>query len=135
MKKLILLTMAAFFLMACEPISQTQSIEVENEAITADFEQVISSITQDWLRSSPQSASSLGVSEDFAGGPYMSRLGRTGLAGRDETMKLTRSFVDRLENLETKMLTEQQQQMVEIQLFRYRQLVAIADLVDYGTPY
>ena len=25
--------------------------------------------------------------------------------------------------------------MVEIQLFRYRQLVAIADLVDYGTPY
>jgi uncharacterized protein (DUF885 family) len=136
-KKIILLTMAAFFLMACEPQnnSQTQSIAIESEAITADFEQVISGITQDWLRSSPQSASSLGVSEDFAGGPYMGRLGRTGLAGRDETMKLVRSFVDRLENLEAKTLTEQQQQMVEIQLFRYRQLVAISELVDYGTPY
>jgi uncharacterized protein (DUF885 family) len=136
-KKIILFTLASCFLMACEPKneSKTQSVAVEKETVTADFDQVITSITQDWLRSSPESASSLGVSEDFAGGSYLARLGLTGLAGRDETMKLVRSFVDRLENLKNTSLTEQQQQMVEIQLFRYRQLLTIADLVDYGTPY
>lgn len=129
--------MASFFLMACEPKidSPSQLVEVEKEIITSEFDQVINSITQDWLRSSPQSASSLGVSAAFAGGPYIARLGRTGLAGRDETISLTRSIVKRLENLQSSALTEQQQQIVEIQLFRYRQLITITDLVDYGTPY
>ena len=137
MKKILLLTVVSCFLLACEPKTEnlSQSAEVDSLAMSAEFDAVITRITQDWLRSSPESASYLGVSEEFAGGPYMGRLGLTGLAGRDETMRLTRSFVDSLEKLKTSALTAQQQQMVDIQLFRYRQLITIADLVDYGTPY
>lgn len=137
MNKMCLTVIISCFLLGCSPAKQSEvnSNEAETQAPIVNFDEVFKEITQDWLRSSPQSATSLGVSEEIAGGPYLSRLGRTGIEGRNETMKLVRSIVDRLENLQSTSLTAKQQQMVDIQLFRYRQLVAIASLVDYGTPY
>lgn len=131
MKKIIVLIAVSLLLVACEPANEIQT----KQTPAAGFDQVIADITRDWLRSSPESASSIGLSEKLAGGPYIDRLGQTGLAGRNKTMILVQSIVHRLENLSSTALTVHQQQMVEIQLFRYRQLLTIADLVDYGTPY
>jgi uncharacterized protein (DUF885 family) len=143
MKKILLFVFTSFILLGCTNPDDNRNTSrpvvepiVEAPATTPkEFQQVINDITRDWLRASPESASSLGVSEEIAGGPYLARLGKTGLAARKETMRLVGSFIERLEALDESLLSAQQQQIVEIQLFRYRQLVEIADLVDYGTPY
>jgi uncharacterized protein (DUF885 family) len=143
MKATLLFVFTSFILLGCgdsddnRNVSETVTEQIAESPATTkkDFQQVINDITRDWLRASPESASSLGISNEIAGGPYLSRLGRTGLAAREETMRLVGSFIERLEGLNAALLSEQEQQIVEIQLFRYRQLVEIADLVDYGTPY
>jgi hypothetical protein len=128
MKKTLLFVFTSIILIGCgesEDNRNTSATVPEQvtqspATTTKEFQQVINDITRDWLRASPESASSLGVSEEIAGGPYIARLGQTGLAAREETMRLLGSFIKRLESLDINLLNAQQQQIVEIQLFRYR---------------
>lgn len=143
MKKTVFVTSLILVLNACGSVdkgSPTQSNTQQTKAqeqplVQGKFEEVMNNITRSWLKASPQSASALGVSEDIAGGRYIDRLGLTGLAGREQTLALVKSFVKQLEALTPSSLTQQQKQMVEVQLFRYRQILEIDQLVDYGTPY
>jgi hypothetical protein len=114
---------------------QEAATDKPSQVAEVAFDQVMADITRDWLRLSPTSASALDVSEKVAGGRYLDRLDQTGLAARSATLALVDSIVERLEALQQDVLSDLQTQIVEVQLFRYRQIQHIADLVDYGTPY
>ena len=114
---------------------QEAATDKPSQVAEVAFDQVMADITRDWLRLSPTSASALDVSEKIAGGRYIDRLDQTGLAARSATLALVDSIVERLEALQQGELSDLQAQMVEVQLFRYRQIQHITDLVDYGTPY
>jgi uncharacterized protein (DUF885 family) len=114
---------------------QEAATDKRSQVAEVAFDQVMADITRDWLRLSPTSASALDVSEKIAGGRYIDRLDQTGLAARSATLALVDSIVERLEALQQGELSDLQAQMVEVQLFRYRQIQHITDLVDYGTPY
>jgi uncharacterized protein (DUF885 family) len=121
---------------APEPAAgQEAATDKPSQVAEVAFDQVMADITRDWLRLSPTSASALDVSEKIAGGRYIDRLDQTGLAARSATLALVDSIVERLEALQQGELSDLQAQMVEVQLFRYRQIQHITDLVDYGTPY
>ena len=119
------------------PSSRSTTSTPEQSSVTADeqFEQVFTDITRQWLNADPQSASSLGISQEIVGGKYNHRLNKTGLAAREETIEMVKHFVNQLEALQKLNLSARHQQMVEVQLFRYRQLLDIHSLVNYGTPY
>jgi uncharacterized protein (DUF885 family) len=114
---------------------QESATDNPSQVAEVAFDHVMADITRDWLRLSPTSASALDVSEKVAGGRYLDRLDQTGLAARSATLALVDSIVERLDALQQGELSELQAQMVEVQLFRYRQIQHITDLVDYGTPY
>lgn len=143
MNRLILASSVAMLVAGCGSDQATtptgseakESVSMQAEAVQPTFQQAMTDITREWLKISPESASALGVTEDIAGGQYNNRLSKTGVAARAETIALTRSIVQRLEALQAGNLTASEQQMVEVQLFRYRQLLDIDALVDYGTPY
>jgi uncharacterized protein (DUF885 family) len=143
MKKAAVLTSFILVLAACDTNDKVASTQTKTPPTVAQtesteenrFADVMASITRDWLSSSPESASALGVSEERAGGRYINRLGLTGLAGREKKMALVKTIVKRLEGLDMAALTKPQREMVEVQLFRYRPIIEIGKLVDYGTPY
>ncbi len=141
MKNALLSLSIVTLLSACggeAPTAEAPSVPapaVAHAEQATSFETVMADITRDWLRLSPESASALGVSEDIAGGRYIDRLDATGLEARKAKMALVHSIVDRLEALKAGALTPAQAQMVDIQLFRYQQLIEIDQLVDFGTPY
>ncbi|MEE4203259.1 MAG: DUF885 domain-containing protein [Halieaceae bacterium] len=144
MNRLIISSSIAILLAGCgaeQPATSsngneaTDTVSMQSEAVQVTFPAVMADITREWLRNSPESASALGVTEEVAGGQYNNRLSKTGVAAREETMALTRSIVQRLKALRASDLTASEQQMVDVQLFRYQQLLDIDALVDYGTPY
>lgn len=99
-----------------------------------DFDDVIAGITRDWLRQAPEEATMLGVSEDVAGGPYLSRLAETGVAARAERYRLIEDFVNRLKAVNPDVLDDSQRLTREMLLYRYGLILEIRDLVGYGRP-
>lgn len=85
MKKISVLTSFILVLTACDPSDKVGSIQTKIPPTVAQtgateesrFTDVMASITRDWLSTSPESASALGVSAERAGGQYIKRLGLT----------------------------------------------------------
>jgi uncharacterized protein (DUF885 family) len=107
---------------------------VSASATPQNFDDVIAGITRDWLRQAPEEATMLGVSEDVAGGPYLSRLAETGVAARAERYRLIEDFVNRLNAVNPDALEDSERLSREMLLDRYGLMLEIRDLAGYGRP-
>jgi len=142
MPKNIFCLVSVFVLVACggagdDAPAETPTAEREapvEQQPAPNFDAVIAGITRDWLAQAPEVATSLGVSEELAGGPYLSKLQQTGVAARSQRYRLIEDFVRRLSAVDPASLDAQDRLTREMLLRRYGLLLTIRDLAGYGRP-
>jgi uncharacterized protein (DUF885 family) len=83
-----------------------QSTEARKTAESAKFKSIVEDFTLETLKESPELATSLGLTEAEAGGPYNDKLGDASIAGSDRMAATIAAFAKRLDAIDESLLSD-----------------------------